>query len=45
MFFEIAVTIIIALAGVYILYKNIRNVSSGKCNCSDCSSHCANYKK
>ena len=45
MFFEIVVAVIIALIGVYILYKNIKNVSSGKCSCGDCSSHCANYKK
>lgn len=37
---EIAITIgILTLAG-YIIYKNIKKSSEGKCNCGSCSKSC-----
>ena len=45
MIFEVIVTIIIASVAVYILYKNIKKKSSGKCDCGSCSNHCVNKKQ
>ncbi|HCW03832.1 MAG TPA: FeoB-associated Cys-rich membrane protein [Clostridium sp.] len=40
---EILVSLIIAGAATYFLYKNIKNRSKGSCNCGSCSSHCPEY--
>ncbi|MFD3156343.1 FeoB-associated Cys-rich membrane protein [Haloimpatiens sp. FM7330] len=45
MFVEILITVIIISAASYFLYKNIKSKASGKCNCSNCSSHCTYYGK
>lgn len=44
-FVEIIFTIIIIIIAVYILIRNIKNRSTGKCDCENCKSHCSNYKK
>lgn len=45
MMLQIILTSVIVLSAVYILYKNIKNKSQGKCDCGSCSAHCPNYKK
>ena len=45
MIFELIVTAIIFLGAGLILYKNLKNKSSGKCDCGSCSTHCVNYKE
>lgn len=42
---EKIITVLIILLSVYIIYRNIKNRSEGKCNCSSCSSHCPYYKE
>ncbi|MFA6940003.1 MAG: FeoB-associated Cys-rich membrane protein [Clostridiaceae bacterium] len=42
---EIIITVLIILLSVYIIYRNIKNRSKGKCNCGSCSSHCPYYKE
>lgn len=42
---EIFITTLIFILVLYILFKNIKASSKGKCNCSNCSSKCSNYKK
>ena len=46
---EILITIIIIAFAIFILYKNIKNSSKGKCNCSNCptskSKNCCNKNK
>ncbi|MDV3428566.1 MAG: FeoB-associated Cys-rich membrane protein [Bacillota bacterium] len=42
---ELIITVLIILLSVYIIYKNIRNKSKGKCSCGSCSSHCPYYKE
>lgn len=44
MAFEIIVTALIITAAAYILYKNVKRVSSGKCSCGDCSNSCTGCK-
>ncbi|MBW6411247.1 FeoB-associated Cys-rich membrane protein [Clostridium sp. YB-6] len=41
---EILVTIIIFIFAIYIIFKNIKNSSKGKCNCGSCSKHCPTRK-
>lgn len=44
MLIEIAVTILIAAAAAYIMYRNIKNSAAGKCSsceyCSNCPACC-----
>ncbi|WP_084284219.1 FeoB-associated Cys-rich membrane protein [Clostridium lundense] len=42
---QIVITSVIVISAVYILYKNIKNKATGKCDCGSCSSHCSSYKK
>jgi ferrous iron transport protein B len=42
---EFTIASLIVIAAIYILYKNIKQKSSGKCNCGSCTSHCSKYKK
>lgn len=37
---EILITIGIALLAIFIIYKNIKTSSKGKCNCGSCSKSC-----
>lgn len=35
---EVAITLVIIVAAVFIIYKNIKQKSSGSCSCGNCSS-------
>lgn len=41
---EILITGVILLAAGFIIYKNIKSSSKGKCNCGDCSKSCSSRK-
>jgi hypothetical protein len=38
---EILITGAIVIVAGFIIYKNVKNSSKGKCNCSDCSKSCS----
>ncbi len=40
--FEVIVTILIVIAAVFIIYKNLKKKSKG-CNCACCTSKCPSY--
>ena len=42
---ELILTSGIVILAIFILYKNIKRKSQGKCDCGSCSSHCPQYKK
>ena len=41
---EILVTVGIVALAIFIIYKNIKTSSKGKCNCSGCSKDCPSRK-
>ncbi|MDS0524735.1 FeoB-associated Cys-rich membrane protein [Clostridium sp. SHJSY1] len=41
---EILITGVIIVAAIFIISKNIKSSSKGKCNCSDCSKKCSSRK-
>ncbi|MBD7911367.1 MULTISPECIES: FeoB-associated Cys-rich membrane protein [Clostridium] len=41
---EILITGAIVLIAGFIIYKNVKNSSKGKCNCGDCSKNCPSRK-
>lgn len=42
---ELLITTFIVLLSVYIIYKNLKKKSSGKCDCGSCSAKCPNRKQ
>lgn len=45
MIIEIVITLLIVATAAYIIYKNIKNKTQGKCDCTSCSHNCQNCKK